>query len=306
MKPQSMRKRWFAGASATVAVAAAAAASAGVFATPAAAVSAHSAASSTLTMESSQEPSVVDNFNPFVSTDTYNIGAPTLIYESLLQVDIAKPTQTPYYFLATKYKWNPGGTAITFTIRKGVKWSGGKPLTPADVAFTFNLVSKHTDIDQYGLNLASPAAEVKGDTVTIYFTSSAYTELQYIGTVPIVPASIWAHVGDPGKYPDTHPVGTGPYVLKSESDTAGIVLTANKKYWGGPWAKKAGPPAVKEVQFPTFASTSDVLSALENNSLDWAGNFISGLTRSRAGRATQCGSRACRPTRSSRTSAFGR
>jgi peptide/nickel transport system substrate-binding protein len=273
-----MRKRWFASVCATVAVAAAAAASAGVFAAPAVAVSAHTAASSTLVMESSQEPTVVDNFNPFVSTDTYNIGAPTLIYESLLQFDISKPTQAPYDFLATGYKWNPGGTTITFAIRKGVKWSNGKTLTPADVAFTFNLVSKHADINQYGLNLATPAATVKGDKVTIYFKASAYTSLQYIGTTPIVPKAIWAGVGDPGKYTDTHPVGTGPYVLSSESDTAGIVLKANPKYWGGPWAKKAGPPAVKEVQFPTYASTSDVLSALENNSLDWAGNFISGLS----------------------------
>jgi peptide/nickel transport system substrate-binding protein len=273
-----MRKRWFAGASATVAVAAAAAASAGVFAAPAGAVSAHAAASSTLTMESSQEPTVVDNFNPFITTDTTSIGAPTLIYESLLQFDIAKPTQAPYDFLATKFKWNPGGTSITFTIRKNVKFSNGKTMTPKDVAFTYDLVGANKDANGGGLDLATPAAKVKGNTVTVYFTASAYTELQYIGTVPIVEQSIWSHVGDPGKHVDTHPVGTGPYVLKSENDTAGIVLVANKKYWGGPWAKKAGPPAVKEVQFPTFASTSDVLSALENNSLDWAGNFISGLS----------------------------
>jgi len=271
-----MRTRWLAGASATVAVAAAGALSAGVFAAPA--VAAHSAASSTLTMESSQEPSVVDNFNPFVSTDTYNIGAPTLIYESMLEFDIAKPTQAPYDFLATKYAWNPGGTAITFTVRKGVKFSDGKTLKPSDVAFTYDLVSKNADINQGGEALASPAAKVHGDQVTVYFTQSSFTALQYIGTVPIVEQSVWSHVGDPGKYTDTHPIGTGPYVLKSESDTAGIVLTANKKYWGGPWAKKAGPPAVSEVQFPTYASTSDVLSALENNSLDWAGNFISGLS----------------------------
>ena len=68
MKPRSMRNRWLAAASATVAVSAVAAAAAGVFAAPAALGSAHAAASTPLIMESSQETTLTDNFNPYVST----------------------------------------------------------------------------------------------------------------------------------------------------------------------------------------------------------------------------------------------
>ncbi len=285
MKPLSSRKRWLSAASATVAVAAAAAASAGVFAAPAIAVSAHAAASSTLTMESSTEATLVDNFNPFISTVVTSIGAPTLIYESLLQFDIAKPTQAPYDFLASKFKWENGGKAIAFTIRKHVKFSNGKALTPADVAFSFGMVQAYKDMNGNGLLLADPAATVKGDVVTLHFTSPSYTSLQYIGTTPIVSKAIWSKVAskeDPGTYVDTKPVGTGPYVLSSINLTSGIVLNANKKYWGGPWAVnkngKPVPPAVKQVDLPTISSTTQVLSDLDNNTLDWAGNFITGLT----------------------------
>ncbi len=38
--------------------------------------------------------------------------------------------------LATKSTWE-GATKLTLDIRQGVKWSDGKPLTAADVAFTF-------------------------------------------------------------------------------------------------------------------------------------------------------------------------
>jgi peptide/nickel transport system substrate-binding protein len=237
-------------------------------------------------MESSQITTLVDNFNPFISTVVTSIGAPTLIYESLLQFDIAKPTQKPYDFLATKYKWNSTGTAIAFTIRKNVKWSNGKTMTPKDVAFTYNLVGANKDINGSGLLLASPAATVKGDVVTVHFTAPSYVSLQYIGTVPIVPASVWKSVGDPGLFTDTNPIGTGPYVLTSESNTSGITMKANKKYWGGPWQlkkEKKGkpvPPAVSNVDFPTYASTAAVLAALDANQLDWAGNFISGLSPS--------------------------
>ena len=36
---------------------------------------------------------------------------------------------------------------LTFTIRNGVKWNDGKPLTAADVAFTFNVMKKYPALD---------------------------------------------------------------------------------------------------------------------------------------------------------------
>ena len=54
-----------------------------------------------------------------------------------------------YPWLATTYNWSNGGKTITFTIRQGVKWNNGTPFTPADVAFTYNLVKKNA-VDQPG------------------------------------------------------------------------------------------------------------------------------------------------------------
>ena len=48
-----------------------------------------------------------------------------------------------------------GGKSITFTIRQGVKWSNGTPLTPADVAFTYNYMKKNAAINLGGLNISS-------------------------------------------------------------------------------------------------------------------------------------------------------
>ena len=43
--------------------------------------------------------------------------------------------------LATKWAWNVGSTAITFTLREGVSWHDGKPFTSADVKCTWEMVS---------------------------------------------------------------------------------------------------------------------------------------------------------------------
>ena len=72
------------------------------------------------------------NFNPYVSTSLGNSNNSTaLTYEPLLMFNIMQPTQAPIPWLATAYAWSNGGKTITFTIRKGVKFSDGKPLTAA-------------------------------------------------------------------------------------------------------------------------------------------------------------------------------
>ena len=127
MKPRFMRNRWLAAASATVAVSAVAAAAAGVFAAPAALGSARAAASTPLIMESSQETTLTDNFNPFDSTGAAaTLGATSMIYETPLQFDLVRPLQKPYDFLAKSYKWGPGGKSITFTIRTASTGATGR------------------------------------------------------------------------------------------------------------------------------------------------------------------------------------
>ena len=47
--------------------------------------------------------------------------------------------------LATHYAWSNGGKTLTLTIRQGVKWNDGKPMSASDVAFTFNLLTAEPD-----------------------------------------------------------------------------------------------------------------------------------------------------------------
>jgi peptide/nickel transport system substrate-binding protein len=270
MALKNLRTRRLKLASAATATAAVTAAMLAAFALPSAssAHSAHAAAGAVLTMESSPETTVTQDFNPFQqAAGAYSMGVDSLIYEPLMDFDLAQPTHAPYYLVATAYKWGPGGKSITFTIRSGVKFSNGSPLTPADVAGTFTMMQNNADVNDYAVPITG--ATVSGQNVTVTFSSSQYTNLQNIASdTYIVPQSIWSTVGDPGQYADANPVGSGPYVFSSIS-SAGITLTANPDYWG--------TVSVPTVEFPIYASNTTVLSALTSNSLDWAGNFITGL-----------------------------
>ena len=249
---------------------------------PAVAKSHGSAANATaLTVESSPVGQA-NGFNPFVPTSASTIvGATSLIYEPLFQSNILKPG-TYYPFLATKYAWSSGGKAITFTIRQGVKWSDGSAFSAADVAFTYNLIKSNPSIN--GGGLAITKVTTAGNTVTLHFATPQYANFQQIATtVYIVPQAQWQSVGNPSTYPDTSPVGTGPYKVQSVG-ASGLVLTANSGYWGGPWNVGGGAPAVKTVQFPTLSSNTSALTALQTDQVDWAGNFIPNVKAAFAGK----------------------
>jgi peptide/nickel transport system substrate-binding protein len=234
------------------------------------AASSSSASAKTLVMESSPESTITQAFNPFVATQAaFGMGATGLIYEPLLQFDLAAPPRF-YPWLATAYKWRDGGKAVSFTIRPGVKFSNGTPMTPADVAFTYNLVRKNPAINLAGLDISG--VSVSGGTVTLSFPSAQYTNLQEIAGVPILPQAIWGKAGNPATFADANPVGTGPYKLKTFTPQ-GFTLTRNAGYW------QASAVRVPNVYFPVYTSNTGALSALFSGQIDWTGNFIPGLQK---------------------------
>ena len=232
--------------------------------------SSNGSSSATLTMESSPESTITQAFNPFIPTEAiWGMGATGLVYEPLLQFDIAAPPKY-YPWLATSYQWSNGGKSVTFTIRQGVKFNNGTPMTPADVAFTYNLVKNNKALNLAGLAISS--VSTSGNTVTLTFPAAQYTNLQSIAGVPILPQSIWSKVGNPATYADANPVGTGPYKLKTFTPQ-GFTLTKNAGYWQASLAK------VPNVYFPVYTSNTGALSALFNDQIDWTGNFIPGLQK---------------------------
>jgi peptide/nickel transport system substrate-binding protein len=233
-------------------------------------VSPKTGASATLVMESSPESAITQDFNPFVSTAApQGMGATGLIYEPLLQFDLAAPPKY-YNWLATSYSWSDGGKMISFTIRQGVKWNNGTAMTPADVAFTYNLVKKNAAINLAGLDISN--VSTSGNTVTLTFPTAQYTNLQEIAGVPILPQSVWSTAGNPTTFADATPVGTGPYELKSFTPQ-GFTLTKNPHYW------QLSKVQVQNVYFPVYTSNTGALSALFSGQIDWTGNFIPGLQK---------------------------
>jgi peptide/nickel transport system substrate-binding protein len=213
--------------------------------------------------------SISDTFSPYSPTSaSLQTNSEGLIYEPLIQFNaVAPPANTPW--LATGYTWSDGGKTITFTIRKGVKWSNGTPMTPADVAFTYNLMKTNPAMNVNGLKLNS--VTTSGDTVTLTFPTPQYTNLETIaGQTYILPKSIWASQSSPQTFADPQPVGTGPYMLASFTGQ-GFELKKNPYYWQ--------PVSVPSIFYPVYTSGPTAINALGSGQIDWSSQFIPNIEK---------------------------
>jgi len=221
------------------------------------------------------------SFNPFNPNVNYlSFG---FAYEPLYYVNSLKDNaETP--MLATSYQWSPDKKSLSLTIRDGVKWNDGTPMTANDVAFTFNLLKKNPGLDIDALwSSALKSVTATGNKVDVEFNAPATTYFYYVAAhTPIVPEHIWS-TGDPAKDPvkfqDATPVGTGPYQVNPCSAN-NIVYTANKSYW------QPGLPKVAKINYPAYTDNQPANTDLASGDAQYGGQFIPGIDKAYVSRDT--------------------
>ncbi len=207
--------------------------------------------------------SYTESFSPFGSNP--NNGTFGLIFEPLVFVDAITGQETP--MLATGHSFNSDGTQLTMTIRSGVKWSDGQPFTADDVVFTFDLLQQYPAADANGLwSYLSSVQKTDANTVVFTFKKPYLPLLPYIEGTNIVPQHIWQNAGDPTKFVNPNPVGTGPFTLKSFSPQL-IIYKKNPNYW------QASKVQVDEVHFEAVSTAQAAILALQSHTVDWSAVF---------------------------------
>jgi len=172
---------------------------------------------------------------------------------------------TPW--LASSYAWSNGNKTLTFTIRSGVKWNDSKPMTAADVAFTFNLLKKFPGLDGNAVWTVLSSVTQQGNNVVMNFKSPSVPFFYYIADqVPIVPEHIWSSIKNPVTFNDPNPVATGAYTVKCKPQQ--ITFLANKHYW------QPGEPKIATVLEPAFTSNDPANTYLATGQAQWGSQYI--------------------------------
>ena len=208
---------------------------------------------------------LTENHNPFMPDSAANkLGYRWLVYEPLAQVNMIAPDTEPTPWLATEWAWAEDFTAVDLTIREGAAWTDGNPLTPDDVAFTFNLMRDDTALNGEALPFVD--ATVSGNVVTVTFESSQFINQGKVLSTMVLPKHIWTTMDDPSTDINLDPVGSGPYKLKSWT-TQVVTVEPNEQYWGG-------TPEIPEIRFTSYNDNNAQTTALVNGECQWSYVFI--------------------------------
>ena len=235
-----------------------------------------SGASGTLTIDNESGGNWSCDFNPFnLSYISFSLGT---VYEPLMFVNtLQSGEQKPW--LATKAVWSNGNKTLTFTIRKGVKFTNGDPLSASDVLYTFNLLKQNKVLDINAVWSVLSSVTQQGDNIVMNFKAPAVTDFYYIADqIGIVDQKVWSKIANPVKYPDTNPIGTGPYTVSAKTcSPQNIKYLANKHYW------QPGKPKIAEVDYPAFLTNDTANTFLANGQAQWGSQFIPSITKFLAG-----------------------
>lgn len=154
-----------------------------------------------------------DSFHPLDGDNRTNLALGGLLYEGLYELDASFEPQS---VLAVAHTVSEDGLSWTFTLRQGVTFSDGSPLTGAAVAGSLNQARKSA---LYSARLAGVRAVTAGEGAVTVTLSAPNGALDALLDVPIITGG-----GD-------RPLGTGPYVLGGGAEAP--VLTAREGWWRG-------------------------------------------------------------------------
>ncbi|MFB6347685.1 MAG: ABC transporter substrate-binding protein [bacterium] len=199
-----------------------------------------SSQSRTLTLSSIAPPK---SFNPVTAKETSTTQITNLMFSTLTEVDGVTGEVEPG--LAVEWKSRKGGRVWEFTLREGLRWSDGEPLTAQDVVFTFDRLHLNPEVNssaRHSLQVegSSPRVESLSETRVRFTYPDPYAPFpRAANMVQIMPEHVLKQYVEDGTFNsvwgvDTDPdsfVVNGPFELSEYQTAQRVVLTRNKRFY---------------------------------------------------------------------------
>ncbi|MET1412024.1 ABC transporter substrate-binding protein [Roseibium sp. HPY-6] len=167
-----------------------------------------------------------------------------LIYDRLFRVG---PDGLPTPWAAESHEWRDD-TTIAVTLRDGLKFHDGQPVTAEDVVFSY-LATTGGEAPMYapfGQNVTN--IEVEGDNVVVFSlaTPSASFLTSSLAKINIIPKHVWEPIltdlsskeENAESYQEDTPIGSGAFKFVRWLPNEEIVLEANTDHFNGPKAER--------------------------------------------------------------------
>ena len=217
--------------------------------------------------------------NPFAVSAGNDWSVVTTQYDMLLKFDSESLSPAPS--LAEGCQANADSTEWTCTLRDGLKWSDGSPLTSRDVAFSYRFIIDNK-VPQYRAYFPfNPTFETPDDKTLIWKAEEPTFALDMPPWAYIVPEKVWEGVDGKGMseikaQPNTPSIGSGPFTLTEWNQGQGWTMEKNPYFWGE-------EPVVDRVEFRVYSNQEAMTQALRNGEIDLADGIRPSLVKTLEG-----------------------
>lgn len=215
-----------------------------------------------------------DTLNPLLAKGELATGVGA-VFETLFK-SAEEELSSSYGLLAEGVTFPEDISKATFRLRKEATWADGKPVTPADVVFSFE---KAKDLSPRMATIYAHVskAEVTGERdITFFFDEKGNRELpQVVGQLLIVPKHWWEGNGPDGKPRDItrgtlEPVmGSGPYKVSALNPGSTVSFELRDDYWGKDLNVNVGQNNFKTITYSFFADQEVQFQAFKSGNIDF-------------------------------------
>lgn len=181
---------------------------------------------------------------------------------------------TKYNYLVESSESNEDCTVWTITLKEGLCWNDGTPVTSSDLLFTAKYgVENHIGFfdSYYGLVDFEASSCIDEQTAQFVLTSGNVNFWNGAGFwIPIMRESEWSTVTDPSTYQYSG-AGYGPYYVSEWVDGEYVVLERNPYFT---LANDGVGAYIDEVVFRVYTDENAMVLALQNGEIDVCANFL--------------------------------
>ena len=161
-------------------------------------------------------------------------------------------------------------SSITFHINPEARFSDGKPVTAADVAFTLDILRRSgRPYMRSHYSKIAKAEQLSTLSIRMTFGPQGDREIPLImGLMPILPK----HATDPDSFEQTTlqaPVGSGPYRMTQIEAGRTLTYTQNVNYWGRNLPARRGMYNFKSIRFDYYRNSAALFEAFKTGDVDY-------------------------------------
>ena len=190
------------------------------------------------------------SLDPHVDTDAGTRDVVFNLYEGLV-----KPTSDGGFIpaVASDYIISDDAKTYTFTLRDGITFHDGTPVTIEDVKYS---IDRYAEIQGESSAFSSlvDSVEVQDDKTLVVNLKESYSEFLPMMTIAIIPQS--------NEDPAGNPIGTGPFKYVSYTPGQNMELEKYDGYW------QEGVPSLDSVEFKFIADVDTAFVELQAGTID--------------------------------------